>query len=130
MEPIIQYQTREYTLPSLWSPEIPVCLMLPSLRSITFLPFQKPNGRWYIRFSSPETGTAKLIIGTKTILVLVKEYKGGNPLFIHGPIQKMSKKHYLCHADKTPFFYLADTWWYAMTNRMSVKNIKKLCRQK
>lgn len=41
----------------------------------------------------------------------------GNSLKKHGPIKLSKNKKYLIHQDTTPFFYLADTWWYGVTKR-------------
>ncbi len=42
-----------------------------------------------------------------------------NNLLRRGPLILSPNHHYLTYGDGTPFFYLADTWWYACTSRMS-----------
>jgi len=39
------------------------------------------------------------------------EYKGDNPLYIHGKVVRGGGGHYLTFADGTPFFWLGDTAW-------------------
>src|SRR5262249_40159018 len=40
-----------------------------------------------------------------------RSYQGPNPLYRHGSIRVSEDGHHLVHADKTPFFWLADTVW-------------------
>jgi hypothetical protein len=42
-----------------------------------------------------------------------------NPLYQHGNLAVMSDRRHLQHADGTPFFWLADTWWMAFCKRLS-----------
>lgn len=46
-------------------------------------------------------------------------YCGDNPLYQHGPVQVAESGRYLEHADGTPFFWLADTWWMGLTQRLT-----------
>ena len=39
------------------------------------------------------------------------EYKGDNPLYLHGPIRISRDGWHFIHADGTPWFWLADTVW-------------------
>lgn len=43
-----------------------------------------------------------------------------------GPITLSPDKTYLQYADKTPFFWFADTWWYGGTKRSSLEEFKTL----
>jgi len=38
-------------------------------------------------------------------------------MFPHGRVRVKKSKRYLLYEDGTPFFWLADTWWFAMTSR-------------
>lgn len=42
----------------------------------------------------------------------------GNPLLQHGPLRLSDDHRHFAHADGTPFFWLADSWWFGMTNRL------------
>lgn len=53
---------------------------------------------------------------------------GKNFLFKHWPIRLSKDRRYLEHADGTPFFWLADTWWYGMTSRLSIPIFEKLAK--
>jgi hypothetical protein len=48
----------------------------------------------------------------------IKPYTGQNPLYLHGPLHVSSDRRYLQHADKTPFFWLGDTWWMGLCHRI------------
>ena len=41
-----------------------------------------------------------------------------NLLYLHGHLQVSDNRKYLEHADKTPFFWLGDTWWMGFTDRL------------
>lgn len=49
---------------------------------------------------------------------------------MHGNIRLSQNKKYLEYDDGTPFFWLADTWWYGMTRRMSFDIFKKLVKKR
>jgi hypothetical protein len=48
----------------------------------------------------------------------VTPYDGANPLLSRGPLRVAPSHRYLEHADGTPFFWLADTWWMALSKRL------------
>ena len=48
----------------------------------------------------------------------IKPYTGTNSLFLHGPLQVTLGGRYLEHADHTPFFWLGDTWWMGLAQRL------------
>jgi hypothetical protein len=82
---------------------------------------------WKFRFSSPTAGIYKFTSNCNDIendalhnkkgLFEIIPYTGKNPLFVHGPVHVSDNKKYLQHHDKTPFFWLADSWWHGMTTR-------------
>jgi uncharacterized protein DUF4038/uncharacterized protein DUF5060 len=47
----------------------------------------------------------------------VEPYEGSNPLYVHGGVTVSADRRHLAHHDGTPFFWLADTWWYGATRR-------------
>lgn len=49
--------------------------------------------------------------------VTVTRYRGGNSLLVHGAPTVAPDRRHLMYADGTPFFWLADTWWSALTER-------------
>ncbi|HVN03948.1 MAG TPA: DUF4038 domain-containing protein [Bryobacteraceae bacterium] len=48
----------------------------------------------------------------------VLPYAGANALLTHGPVRVAPGRRYFEHADGTPFFWLADTWWMGLTKRL------------
>ncbi len=48
----------------------------------------------------------------------VTAYQGDNVLRKHGPIRVAADQRHFEHEDGTPFFWLGDTWWMALCNRM------------
>ena len=50
--------------------------------------------------------------------VSISPYRGDNPLFVHGPIRVAKDGRHFEHADGTPFFWLADTWWMGLSHRL------------
>jgi len=83
---------------------------------------------WKVRYASPVVGMHRFrtecsetrdkglhgVMGT----IQVMPYKGENPLYSHGSIRVSSDRRYLEHADKTPFFWLGDTWWMGLCHRL------------
>ena len=83
---------------------------------------------WRVRYASPKTGRHRY----KTICsdthngdlhglqgeLIVRPYEGDNPLLKHGPLRVSATRRYLEHADRTPFFWLADTWWMGLCERL------------
>jgi hypothetical protein len=41
-----------------------------------------------------------------------------NPLLRHGPLRLSDDHRHFAHADGTPFFWLADSWWFGMSSRL------------
>lgn len=84
---------------------------------------------WKVRFASSVPGTFHLrsvcgeqadagLHGCATELTIIP-YQGDNPLYRHGPLRIAADGHHLSHADGTPFFWLADTWWMGLTKRLT-----------
>src|SRR5271157_55686 len=45
-------------------------------------------------------------------------YAGDNPLRKHGPVRIAADRRHFEHTDGTPFFWLGDTWWMGLCNRL------------
>jgi len=50
--------------------------------------------------------------------VTVEAYRGENPLYLHGPLRVAADRRHFEHSDGTPFFWLADTWWMGLCQRL------------
>ncbi len=84
---------------------------------------------WRVRYSSSELGLHRYrtccsdaanpdLHGLEGEL-LVTAYQGSNPLLRHGPIVVSASRRHLQHRDGTPFFWLGDTWWMGLCQRLS-----------
>jgi hypothetical protein len=67
-----------------------------------------------VRTDGKESNIASAAGGTLT----AEPYTGENPLFRRGRLKVAESNRYLTHADGTPFFWLADTWWMGLTARL------------
>lgn len=84
---------------------------------------------WRVRFSAPAVGRYRY----RTVCTdtenpdlhscegefEVVPYVGDNPLFQRGHVRVADGHRHFEHADGTPFFWLADTWWMGLCNRVS-----------
>ena len=90
--------------------------------------FLAGDGRMHVRYASNEQGIHAYTMAWEdqserwpageTDRIEVVPYLGDNPLYLHGRIRRAEGKRYLEHTDRTPFFYLADTWWMGFTKRI------------
>jgi hypothetical protein len=87
------------------------------------------DGEWRVRFAGREAGSYRWttvcsdasngdLHGVAGSLD-VASYEGSNPLFSHGPLRISGDRRHFEHADGTPFFWLGDTWWMALTKRLA-----------
>ena len=91
--------------------------------------FWQGGSRFGARIAAPATGkysytttcsdAADQGLHGKTGEIEVAPYSGANPLCRHGRLRVSADKRYLEHADGTPFFWLADTWWMGLCKRLS-----------
>ncbi|MCP4166422.1 MAG: DUF4038 domain-containing protein [Chloroflexi bacterium] len=83
---------------------------------------------WGVRYASPNLGTHHhrsicsdvsndALHGQEGILE-VTPYEGVNPLFRHGKLRVAADRRHLEHHDGTPFFWLGDTWWMGLCQRL------------
>ena len=103
--------------------------------------FETPQGRtlkvpafwaggrvWKVRYASPAVGThrwrsvcsvpADRGLHGLTGTVTVEPYRGENPLYLHGPMRVAADRRHFEHLDGTPFFWLGDTWWMGLCQRL------------
>jgi len=79
--------------------------------------FAPPHvGTYQYRTTCSDTGNQDL--HSQEGQLIVQPYQGNNPLFRSGPLRVSPDHRYLEHADGTPFFWLADTWWMALCRRL------------
>jgi len=83
---------------------------------------------WKVRYASPVAGTHRWqTVCSPTAdqglhglsgAVTVEPYGGENPLYLHGPLRVAADRRHFEHVDKTPFFWLGDTWWMGLCQRL------------
>lgn len=83
---------------------------------------------WKVRYASPKVGihtfrsecSESQDAGLHGITgkVEIRPYAGDNPLYVHGPLHVAANGRYLEHLDHTPFFWLGDTWWMGLCQRL------------
>jgi len=98
-------------------PQGQVTVTAPDGSKVNLPSFQKGDGSYWVRYASSLVGIHKYQAGSESGEIEVTAYTGDNPLYKHGAVKAPNKK-YLEHADGTPFFWLADTWWMGLTTRL------------
>ena len=92
--------------------------------------------RWTVRFAPPVAGayTYRLestdhnnpdLNGYETRVNLTT-YTGTNPLLKHGMLRVSADKRHFEQADGTPFYWLGDTWWTGLSDRLPWEGFQKL----
>ena len=86
------------------------------------------SGTWRVRYSpakpgahtwrSVSTDAANSGLHGKQGTIESTPYAGANPLNEHGPFRVAPDRRHFEHADGTPFFWLADTWWMGFVKRL------------
>jgi len=108
---------------------VDVLYLTPQGKSLRVPAFWAGGDTWKVRYSSPVVGVHTFttecsatddrglhgIQGT----VRVVPYEGENRLYRHGPIRIADDRRHFAHADGTPFFWLGDTWWMGLCNRLN-----------
>lgn len=108
--------------------EIRAVVTDPEGRERTIPGFWGGGGVWKFRFSSPTVGRHRFRtvcsdrsnadLNGRDGEIEVVPYEGDNPLYRHGSPRAAPDRTRLVHADGTPFFWLGDTWWMSLTERL------------
>lgn len=104
--------------------ELDVVFTTPAGHKLTVPAYWSGGGEWRVRFAPAEPGTYTWrtvctdeegdLHGLEGTLHSTP-YEGDNPLLVHGQVQISTDGRHLEHADGTPFFWLGDTWWTALS---------------
>ncbi len=100
----------------------------PSGRELRVPAFWDGGSVWKARYASPLPGTHPFRtecseardsgLNGVTGKVEITAYRGGNPLYAHGPVRVAPNHRFLEYQDGTPFFWLGDTWWMGLCHRL------------
>jgi hypothetical protein len=98
--------------------------------------FWAGGDQWRFRYSSGMEGTHTYRTECSDTInprlhgvegkIQVVAYRGDNPLYRHGPLRVAKDHRHFEHADGTPFFWLGDTWWKGLCDRISWEGFQKL----
>lgn len=106
------------------SASVDVLVTTPSGRELRIATFETADGTLRVRYSSDEVGTHSWRVEGQGSFpreageIEVTMQEDPHPLFARRPLEVSENRRYLQHADGTPFFWLADTWWMALCNRL------------
>jgi hypothetical protein len=98
--------------------------------------FWRGGNKWTVRFAPPTPGEYAYHLESTDQNnadlngheghVTITAYTGTNPLLKRGDIRISANKRYFEQADGTPFYWLGDTWWTGMSDRLSWEGFQKL----
>jgi hypothetical protein len=98
--------------------------------------FWRGGGKWTVRFAPPTPGeysyhlestdTSNADLNGHEAKITITAYAGSNPLLQHGMLRVSANKRYFEQADGTPFYWLGDTWWTGLSDRLSWEGFQKL----
>jgi hypothetical protein len=94
--------------------------------------FWAGGAKWAFRFAGPRPGSytfrtecsdlANAGLHNREGAFKVVRYRDVNPLYRHGRLRVASDRRHFEHADGKPFFWLGDTWWMGLTDRLRWKS--------
>lgn len=58
--------------------------------------------------------------------IVIDEYAGASALCRRGPLKLSENGRHFEHADGTPFFWLGDTWWMGLSDRLCWEGFQRL----
>lgn len=93
--------------------------------------------QWIVRYTSSQIGIHSYCSlcnfdddsGLNNIKgeIEIQQYYGDNPLYKHGALKVNQDQRHFEHRDSTPFLWLADTWWKALSKRLTWDGFQELC---
>jgi len=98
--------------------------------------FWRGGQHWTVRFAPPIPGEYSYHLESSDSNnpdlnghedhVMIAAYSGNNELFKHGMLRVSENKRYFEHSDGTPFYWLGDTWWTGLSDRLPWDGYKTL----
>ncbi|MCU0515098.1 MAG: DUF4038 domain-containing protein [Anaerolineae bacterium] len=108
--------------------EVDVVFRHESGQTLTVPAYHAGDTAWRVRFSPPWPGhyayhtvctdPANVGLHGQTGELRAVAYTGTNPVLAHGALTVAANGRHFAFADGTPFFWLGDTWWMALTDRL------------
>jgi hypothetical protein len=116
--------------------ELDAVVTRPDGKQLRVPAFWAGGNDWKFRYASELTGTHSWKTACKDAsnsglhgisgTIEVVPSTSDNPLYKHGPVRVSENKRHFEHADGTPFFWLADTWWKNLCKRMAWEGFQEL----
>ncbi len=98
--------------------------------------FWRGGNKWTVRFAPPvpgeytyhleSTDRSNPDLNGHPAQVKIAAYAGSSALLSHGPPRVQAGKRYFEHSDGTPFYWLGDTWWTGLSDRLSWDGFQQL----
>ena len=98
--------------------------------------FWRGGGKWTVRFAPPvpgeyayhleSTDKANPDLNGHAGRVTITAYAGNNFLLKHGALRISSSRRYFEYADGTPFYWLGDTLWTGLSDRLSWEDFQRV----
>ena len=108
--------------------DLDVVFTTPSGQQLRVPSFWGGGGAWRVRYAPSEAGrhTFQTVCSDSSNrelhdhrgVLTVEANTTGHPLYSHGVVRVAKDKRHFEHADGTPFFWLGDTWWMALCQRL------------
>jgi hypothetical protein len=108
--------------------ELDIVFKAPSGEEHRIPAFWSGGSEWRVRYAAQTSGrytyrticsdTSNRDLHDRTGTLTVEPYAGPNSLYRHGFLRVAQDQRHFEHADGTPFFWLGDTWWMGLCNRI------------
>src|SRR5579862_3615151 len=108
--------------------EVDAVVALPSGGEERVPAFWAGGSTWRVRYAPPAPGSYRIRsicsdaknrdLHDQALTLRVDPYAGTNTHYKHGPLRVSADRRHFEHADGTPFFWLGDTWWMALSKRL------------
>lgn len=95
--------------------------------------FWEGDHRWSVRFAPPSPGEYTYRLESTDLAnrdlnghddrVVITPYCGSNHLLARGALRVSGNRRYFEHADGTPFYWLADTWYTGLSDRLPLVGV-------
>jgi len=102
--------------------------------------FWRGERKWGVRFTPPAPGEYTLRLESNDPdnkdlngherRVTIRAYSGSNELLSRGPFKVSQNRRYFEHADGTPFYWLGDTWWTSLSDRLPWQGFQQLTKDR
>lgn len=111
-----------------WDVDVDVIVENPDGKQQVVPGYWAGENMWTFRYSAPAKGEYRFTtrctdksnnrLHNQEGVIKVVDYSGENLLYKRGTIKISEDNTHFEHLDGTPFFWLADSWWFGMSDRL------------